>query len=109
MGYLTNYGADVPAIFTGAPLATPLTVGGNVAVKFYLVDPAQTAWAAAQNPRLDIEIDAVDANGDLILPLGAGEWHVCNNGVCNTGSAPTAGTYTMSIPGARRCGPSSKS
>jgi hypothetical protein len=55
---------------------------------------------AAQNPRLDIEIDAVDANGDLLLAIGAGEWKVCDaNGVCNTGPQPTAGTYTMSIPG----------
>jgi serine protease AprX len=102
MGYAMNYGADIPAIFTGAPLAVPMTVGGNVTLKFYLTDLAQSAWAAAgQNPRLDVELDAVDANGDLILPLGAGEWHVCNDaGVCNTGTTPAAGTYTMSIPGA---------
>src|SRR5207253_1910350 len=101
MGYATNYGANIPAIFTGPPLAAPMTVGGTVTVKFYLTDPAQSAWASAgQNPRLDVEIDAVDANGNLILPLGAGEWHVCNNGVCNSGTTPTAGTYTMSIPGA---------
>ena len=100
MGYLTNYGAGIPAIFNSAPLATPLTVGGNVTVKFYLTDPLQAAWVAAQNPRVDIEIDAVDANGDLVAPLGAGEWRACNNGVCNTGAQPTAGIYTMSIPGA---------
>ena len=100
MGYLTNYGAGIPAVYTGAPLATPLTIGGPLSVKFYLTDPAQPAWVAAQNPRLDIEIDAVDANGDLLLAVGAGEWKVCDaNGVCNTGPQPTAGTYTMSIPG----------
>jgi serine protease AprX len=99
MGYVTNYGADIPAVFTGAPLATPLTVGGTMTVKFYLTDPAQPAWMAAQNPRLDVEIDAVDANGDLLLAVAAGEWKVCNNGVCNTGPQPVAGTYTMSIPG----------
>jgi len=99
MGYLTNYGADIPAIFNGSPLATPLTIGGPLSVKFYLTDPAQAAWVAAQNPRIDIEIDAVDANGDLLLAVGAGEWTACKNGVCTTGTSPTPGTYTMSIPG----------
>jgi serine protease AprX len=101
MGYATNYGADIPAIFNSAPLPTSMTVGGNLTVKFYLTDPAQPAWVAAQNPRLDVEVDVIDANGDLVLPLGAGEWTVCDaNGVCRTGVQPTAGTYTMSIPGA---------
>jgi hypothetical protein len=99
MGYAVNYGAGIPAIFNGAPLAAPLTVGGNVTLKFYLTDPAQPAWVAAQNPRLDLEIDAIDANGDLIAPVGSGEWTVCDdNGNCNTGLTPVGGTYTVQIP-----------
>src|SRR2546423_14331628 len=99
MACLTTYGANSPAVYTGAPLATPLTIGGPISVKFYLTDPAQPAWGAAQNPRLDIEIDAVDANGDLLLAVGAGEGEGCGaNGVCKTGPQPTARTYTTAIP-----------
>ena len=102
MGYLVNYGADIPAEFDSAPLAAPLTVGGALGVRLYLVDPAQPLWQTAFNPRLDVEIDAVDANGDLLLAVASGEWTVCNtvNGtfVCNAGPQPVAGTYTMQIP-----------
>ena len=102
MGYAVNYGAGVPASFTSAPLAAPLTVGGTLALKFYLADPAQPLWEAGFNPRLGLEVDAVDASGDLLLAVAAGEWTVCNtvNGtrVCNTGPQPVAGTYAMEIP-----------
>ncbi|OLE67515.1 MAG: hypothetical protein AUG09_02020 [Acidobacteria bacterium 13_1_20CM_2_68_7] len=102
MGYLVNYGADIPAEFDSAPLAAPLTVGGALGVRFYLVDPAQPLWQTAFNPRLDVEIDAVDANGELLLAVASGEWTVCNtvNGarVCNAGPQPVAGMYTMQIP-----------
>ena len=71
-------------------------------VKFYLADLAQAAWQAAQNPRLDLQIDAVDENGELLIPIAAGEWTVCNTVggafVCNAGPQPVAGTYTMEIP-----------
>ena len=100
MGYATNYGAGIPASFTSAPLAAPLTVGGATSLRFYLTDPVQPVWTVAQNPRLAIEIDAIDANGDLVLAVAAGEWTVCNGSprVCNTGPQPVGGTYTMSIP-----------
>jgi len=102
MGYAVNYGADVPASFTSAPLAAPVTVGGALSLKFYLTDPAQPLWQSAFNPRLDVEIDAVDANGDLLLAVASGEWTLCNtvNGtrVCNSGPQPVAGTYSMEIP-----------
>ena len=102
MGYAINYGAGVPGTFTSAPLAAPLTIGGNTSLRFYLADPAQPAWNAAQNPRLGLEIDAVDENGELLLAVGAAEWTVCNtvNGVrvCNSGPAATGGTYVVSIP-----------
>ena len=102
MGYTVNYGADIPAEFDSAPLAAPLTVGGALNLKFYLTDPAEALWQTAFNPRLDVEIDAIDANGDLLLAVASGEWTVCNtvNGarVCNTGPQPIAGTYTMQIP-----------
>jgi hypothetical protein len=100
MGYALNYGAGVPASFTSAPLAAPLTIGGNMSLRFYLTDPVQPVWTAAQNPRVAIEIDAVDANGDLLLAVAAGEWTVCNGTprVCNTGPTPVGGSYSMSIP-----------
>jgi hypothetical protein len=99
MGYAVNYGANVPGIFTAAPLASAVTVGGTVTAKVYLVDPAEPAWQAAQNPRLDIEIDAVDANGELVMAVGFGEWTVCDAaGMCNTGPQPVGGVYTVSIP-----------
>ena len=44
MGYAVNYGADVPAEFDSAPLSAPLTVGGSLSLKLYLVDPAEPLW-----------------------------------------------------------------
>ena len=100
MGYALNYGAGVPASFTSAPLAAPLTIGGDMKLRFYLTDPVQPVWTTAQNPRVAIELDAVDGNGDLLLAVAAGEWTVCNGTprVCNTGPAPVGGDYSMSIP-----------
>jgi len=102
MGYAVNYGADVPAEFTSAPLTAPLTVGGPLSLKFYLTDPAQPVWQTGFNPRLGVEIDAIDANGDLLLAVASGEWTVCNTvggaRVCNVGPQPVAGMYTMQIP-----------
>lgn len=100
MGYAFNYGASIPAEFTSAPLAAPLTIGGTMSLRFYLTDPVQPVWTTAQNPRLAIEMDAIDANGDLLLAVAAGEWTVCSGTpkVCNTGPAPVAGDYSMSIP-----------
>lgn len=45
-------------------------------------------------------MDAIDANGELLLAVAAGEWTVWNGTprVCNTGPAPVAGDYSMSIP-----------
>jgi hypothetical protein len=100
MGYAINYGAGEPASFVSAPLAAPLTVGGSTRLRFYLTDPAAPAWSSAQNPRLALEIDAVDENGELLLAVGAGEWTVCNGTprVCNSGAQPVGGNYTMNLP-----------
>ena len=102
MGYAVNYGADIPAEFDSAALASPLTVGGSLSVMLYLVDPAQPLWQTAFNPRIDVEVDAIDANGELLLAVASGEWTVCNtvggSHVCNSGPQPVAGTYTMQIP-----------
>jgi hypothetical protein len=72
-------------------------------LKFYLTDPLQPAWDGAQNPRVDLEIDAIDQNGELLVAVATGEWTVCNTvgGVhtCNTGPQPVAGVYTVDIPG----------
>jgi hypothetical protein len=102
MGYAVNYGAGMPASFTGAPLTADTTVGGPVTMKIYLTDPLVSAWQAAQNPRIGLEVDAVDATGTLITAVASGEWSVCNtvNGasVCNTGAQPVAGVYAVNIP-----------
>lgn len=100
MGYAFNYGADIPGSFTSAPLAAPVTIGGEMTLRFYLTDPAQPAWTLAQNPRLTIEVDAVDADGELLLAVAAGEWTVCSGSprVCNTGPTPVGGNYRLSIP-----------
>src|SRR5687768_250325 len=100
MGYATNYGAGLPGVFTSAPLPAALTVGGVMALRFYLVDPAQPAWTLAQNPRLAVEVDAVDENGELLIAVGAAEFTVCNGTprVCNVGPQPVGGTYAMNIP-----------
>lgn len=104
MGYAVNFtpGIGTPASFTSAVQPAALTVGGRLTLKFYLADPAQPVWVAAQNPRFDLQIDAVDDNGELLLPIAAAEWKVCNtvNGtfVCNAGPQATAGVYTIDIP-----------
>jgi serine protease AprX len=100
MGYAVNYGAGIPGVFTSAPLPAALTVGGVMALRFYLVDPAQPGWTLAQNPRLVVEVDAVDENGELLIAVGAAEFTVCNGTprVCNVGPQPVGGTYTMNIP-----------
>jgi hypothetical protein len=100
MGYAVNYGVGEPATFTSAPLAAALTIGGPTTLRFYLTDPAEPAWVAAQNPRVSIEIDAVDENGELLLAAGSAEWTVCSGSprVCNTGPQPVGGNYTVNIP-----------
>jgi len=107
MGYAVNYGAaglagGTPASFTSAKLAAPLTVGGPATMKFYLVDPAQPVWQAQQSPFIEIEIDAIDDNGDLVLAVAASQQQVCAtvNGTftCKTGATPVGGLYTFDIP-----------
>lgn len=100
MGYAVNFGAGIPASFTSGPLAAPLTIGGDMTLRFYLADPGQPLWSLAQNPRLQIEVDAVDENGELLLAIAAGERTVCNGSprVCNVGPAPVGGNYTLGIP-----------
>ena len=100
MGYALNYGTGDVAVFTSAPLAAPLTVGGPLTLTFYLADSAQPAWQLTSNPRLSIEVNAVDADGDLLKAIGAGEWTLCNDaGVCTAGPTATRGVYTLNIPG----------
>ena len=102
MGYALNYtpGVGMPGRFDSAPLASSVTLGGTMSVKFYLTDPAQPAWQPeGTRPRLTVEVDAVDANGDLLLAVASAEWQICNDaGVCNTGPQPVGGTYTVQIP-----------
>ena len=107
MGYLVNYGAagiagGTPASFTTAKLTAPITLGGPATMKFYLVDPVQPAWQAAQSPFIEIEIDAIDDNGELVLAVVASQQQVCEtvNGTftCKTGPTPVGGTYVFDIP-----------
>jgi serine protease AprX len=103
VGYAVNYGAGVPALFTTAPLTAPVTLGGETVLSFYLVDPTVTAWINTTSPRLTIEIDAIDANGELVAPIGAQEFQVCQGSgaakTCLVGAdAPVKGTYTMYLP-----------
>lgn len=102
MGYAANYTASDPAVFTSAPIAGALTVGGRMSVKIYSVDPAQPAWMAAQSPFIQVDVDALDASGNLLEPVASAQFDVCRtvNGtkVCNTGPTPTAGIYEVDIP-----------
>jgi serine protease AprX len=102
MGYAINYGVGTPANFTSAKLAASLTVGGPASIKFYMVDPLQSAWTAAQSPFMEFEIDAIDDNGDLVLAVAASQQNVCTtvNGTktCNTGATPVGGVYTFEVP-----------
>jgi hypothetical protein len=102
MGYAVNYGVGTPASFTSAPLTAATTVGGPVTLKFYLTDPLQPAWQTGFNPRISLEIDVVDSNGELMLAVASGEWTVCNTvsgaNVCTTGPQPVGGSYVVEIP-----------
>jgi serine protease AprX len=102
MGYAVNYGVGNAASFTSAKLAAPMTVGGPASIKFYMVDPLQTAWTTAQAPFMEFEIDAIDDNGDLVLAVAATQQDVCTtvNGTktCKTGPQPVGGVYTFEIP-----------
>jgi hypothetical protein len=103
MGYATNYGAEgtggTPASFVSAPLAAPLTIGGVATFKFYLVDSLQPAWIATSNPRITIEVDAIDADGFLVAPVASIEQTLCDaSGNCLSGPEPVGGIYTMSLP-----------
>ena len=101
MGYALNYGAGDVAVFTSTPLASPLTVGGPLTLTFYLADAAQPAWQLTSNPRLSIEVNAVDADGDLLKGIASGEWTLCNDaGICTAGPTATKGVYTLNVPGA---------
>jgi serine protease AprX len=100
MGYAVNYGADDPAVYTSAPLAAPVTVGGPMTFTVYLADPAETVWQAGFAPRLAVEVNAVDANGELIRAVASGEFQICDAaGNCKTGPTATRGVYTLNIPG----------
>jgi hypothetical protein len=101
MGYAVNYGAGTPAAFTSTPIAAATTVGGVMTLRFYLVDGAQPAWQTGFNPRVSVEVDAIDANGELVAAVASGEWDVCRTvsgmNVCNSGPQPVGGTYTVNI------------
>jgi serine protease AprX len=102
MGYAVNYGVGTPASFTGAATTTAQTVGGSMTMKLYLVDGLQPAWQAGFNPRVTLEVDAIDSNGEIVAAIGSGEWTICNTvsgaTVCNSGPQPVGGVYTVSIP-----------
>jgi hypothetical protein len=102
MGYAVNYGVGDLAVFTSDPIPADVTVGGTLSLKIYSVDPLQSAWTAAQSPFIQVEIDALDADGNYLEPVAAAQFDVCRteNGtkVCNTGATPTAGVYTMELP-----------
>jgi len=80
MGYAVNYGAGMPASFTGVPLGGGDDGRGLVTLKLYLNRSLVSAWQAAQNPRISLEVDAVDANGALITAVASGEWSVWQHG-----------------------------
>jgi serine protease AprX len=98
MGYAVNFGLGMPASFTSSIVTSAITVGGTMSLKFYLTDPLQPLWQPGFNPRVDLEIDAIDSSGNLVAPIAFGEWTVCNGTACNTGPTPVGGVYTVQIP-----------
>jgi hypothetical protein len=102
MGYAVNYGVGDLAVFTSGPNPADLTVGGTLTLKIYSVDPVQTAWMAAQSPFIEVEVDALDGDGNYLEPIAAAQFQVCRTEagikVCNTGPTPTAGVYSVEIP-----------
>jgi hypothetical protein len=65
-------------------------VGGVMALRFYLVDPVQPVWSAAQNPRLGVEVDAIDENGELLLAVATAEFTVCTGPLATSDPNPWA-------------------
>ena len=102
MGYAVNYGVGDLAVFTSGPIPADLTVGGTLTLKIYSVDPAQPAWTVQQSPFIEVEVDALDGDGNYLEPIAAAQFNVCRTvagtKVCNTGPTPTAGVYSVEIP-----------
>ena len=71
MGYAVNYGVGDLAVFTSNPIPADITVGGTISLKIYSVDPAQSAWTAAQSPFIQVEVDALDEAGNYLEPVAA--------------------------------------
>lgn len=100
IGYAINYGVGTPAVFTASAASTADTVyGGTVSLKWYIVDPLQPAWTTIQSPFMTLEVDAIDANGQLVAAIATGQWDICATAsACYVGPQPVGGTYTVDIP-----------
>jgi serine protease AprX len=72
MGYLLNRLVGIPAVFTSAPLAQALTLGGNATATVHLVDPLAATYAGVFTTRLVYAVDEIDAAGN-VHAIGAGD------------------------------------
>ncbi|HET7711699.1 MAG TPA: S8 family serine peptidase [Thermoanaerobaculia bacterium] len=72
MGYLLNRLAEVPAVFTSAPLATATAVGGTAKMRVHLVDPPQAVTGVVFVGRLIYSLEEIDAYGTA-WAIGTGD------------------------------------
>ena len=48
---------------------------------------------------MTLEVDAIDANGQLVAAIATGQWDICATAnACYTGPQPVGGIYSVNIP-----------
>ena len=93
VGFAVNHGADLPAVFTSAPLDVPTVVGGPAVLTLYLADAAAPVWSQAFRSRVSYVLEAVDAEGRATLVAGADL-----EKFAEAGPTPTRGEYALTVP-----------
>jgi len=94
VGYLVNYGLGTPAEFVSEPLAAAAMVGGQAALRLYLVDALQPIYSFAFGSSLAYQIDALDEAGTVLVAIAGGEFP----GGAIAGAQPMLGEYLIELP-----------
>ncbi len=92
VGYLVNYGLGIPATFTSAPLEQDTVIGGDALLTLYLATELYPIYSLAFSSSITYQLDALDAEGNLIMAIGAGE------DLSIVGATPEQGLYPFSLP-----------
>jgi serine protease AprX len=72
MGYLLNRLAGIPAVFTSAPLAQGMTLGGRATATVHLADTLSPVYGAVFTPLLVYIVEEIDSAGN-VWTVGTGD------------------------------------